>query len=217
MKSQLEEVALRLPDRVQIRLGALTNDLTRAADETAKRARDWAEHLGSRFKASSLVTRHAEWVQQPQRERGDDDRWRAESVSRPPHLIQTAAPVDFTAGVMARIAAQQAQAISTPVALTRLTVEPIRVLAGTVCISAMVTLASSCVLAILAPAQALALLGWLLGAAVFILLMLRESLGLVAGLITDSGAILMLGSLGALAIIALLRVTHGGDQIAREV
>jgi hypothetical protein len=194
----------------------LASDLTHAADETSRHARVWGEQLGARVRRSSFVTGQAGWVRETLIERQEEDLWRAESGLDAPRLIQTSAPLDFTSEVMARIAARQAPRPIVPVTLSTPAVEPVRMLAGTVCISAMIALASSCILAILAPTQALALIGWVIGAGMILLLVLREILGLATSLLASSGALLILGTLAALALMTVLRFARGEDQIIHE-
>jgi hypothetical protein len=126
--------------------------------------------------------------------------------------VHTSAPHDFTSGVMARIAAQQTPRLASTITFSGPAVEPVRMLAGTVCISAMIALASSCILAILAPSQALALIGWVIGAGMIVLLALREILGLVTSLLASSGALIILGTLVVLTLMTVLRFARSEDH-----
>lgn len=207
---------MRLPDRLPARLNMLASDLTRAVDETSRHARVWTERAGARVKRSTFVAGHADWVHETPIERRDEEIWRTESGLNMPQLAHTSAPHDFTSGVMARIAAQQAPRLASTITFSGPAVEPVRMLAGTVCISAMIALASSCILAILAPSQALALIGWVIGAGMIVLLALREILSLVTSLLASSGALFILGTLVVLTLMTVLRLARSEDHIIHE-
>jgi hypothetical protein len=194
----------------------LASDLTRTADETSRHARVWTERVGARVKRSTFFAGHADWVHDTSIERKDEELWRTEAGLNVPQLTHTSAPDDFTSGVMARIAAQQAPRLASTVTFSGPTVEPVRMLAGTVGISAMIALASSCILAILAPSQALALIGWVIGAGMIVLLALREILGIVTSLLASSGVLIILGTLAVLTLMTVLRFARSEDRVIHE-
>lgn len=205
---------MRLPDSLQTRLDALTTDLTHLADETARRARAWGESTSDRIRRSSWFEHSVQWYGDTFEERHDEHEWRMSAGLTASQVKTTTAPSNFTLSVMERIAAQQGAVA--PIPFIRLARQPAQVLVGALCMSAMLALISSCVLAILAPTQALAMLDGFISVGLIILVFLRELLGMTAHSVGGPVPLLAIGTLSLVAVAMLMRSTRGNDQYIRE-
>src|SRR5262249_36777025 len=158
-----------------------------------------------------------------QQERHEEEQWRVfvgMDAARQPGI---ATPGDFTARVMARIETLEAQSASPLSLSTSLPAQavhpafpalgPIRVVAGTIGISAMMALISSCVLAILAPAQALPLLGAALSAGVVLLTLVRAGLGLTGSGASGAALLLLLTLVPLVVLIAAGRTAWQSGRV----
>ena len=164
-----------------------------------KRPRAWGERLARRTGLHPAAWQRTDWYVESAQERREEDLWRTHFGVDDARSARMVAPDDFTARVMARIAAEQMQTASAPA--PRLAVGPMRVVAGAIGVSAILALTSSCALAILAPSQALALLGGVLSLGVLLLTVLRELFSVATSTAVGSGALLVLAALPLLGLI----------------
>src|SRR5262245_16938633 len=176
------------------------------ADTLSARAKLLATDLERRMRLPSCDQPLSGW--ETQQERREEDAWRLHvgmEHSQPPRM---AAPNDFTSRVMARIETIEAHPLP-PSALPTYAVPPISstlgpvpVVAGTIGIAAMMALISSCLLAILAPAQAVALLGAALSAGAVLLTLVRAALGVTSSAASGAGVILLLAIVPLVTLVA---------------
>jgi hypothetical protein len=188
---------VRWRTHVSLILGAMLVGLVAAVREAAATARAWLIELAL---SRSLVSRglpFAPFVREPRRE----DEWRGLSQLPPPARPALLPADTFTAAVMARIERRPAAACPWPDPRMRVR-RAIRLIAGTLGVSAAITLFSSAALALLAPAEALGLLAALLSLAVLLLALLRNVLQLAGAIATNDALMLGLGlALGAAIVV----------------
>ncbi len=179
--------------------------------------RRWAslladEHV-ARWRNDGCPTRN--WHTEVQRERREEECWRARigmGTARPQRAVT---PVDFTARVMARIETQSETL--DPMAAMMGGVLSIRALArafaGSVGLATMLALASGCLFAVLAPTQTLGFLTTLLRAGVLLVMVARAAVGLQGGELVSPTFLLLLGALPLFMLVTLGRV---GSRLARD-
>lgn len=188
---------MRWRTHITLMLGAMLAGLAAAVREAATTARAWLIELAL---SRSLVSRGlpcAPFVREPRRE----DEWRG-LPQLPAPARPALVPADtFTAAVMARIERQPAAACPWPDPRARAR-RAIRLIAGTLGVSAAITLFSSAALALLAPTEALGLLAALLSLAVLLLALLRNVLQLAGAVAANDALMLGLGlALGAAIVV----------------
>lgn len=169
------------------------------------------------------------------------DDWLAALYSAPSQSQPTAAPNDFTARVMARLAtpAEDEQSaptttasacmrypsyaaasayvlrINTPAEPSVTFATQVRIVLGTLGFSALVALVSSCVVTILAPGTVLALLGLLLGMLLAAVDALRTLLAFTLNAATQDGLLLAVSAVLGGVLLVRSRLPHAFD-IARR-
>src|SRR5262249_32234186 len=193
------------------------------ANALRTRAKSLAAELEHRTQMHTADRPLSGW--ETQQERHEEEAWRLQVGLEGPQPPRVAAPSDFTARVMARIEIIQAQPLPPAVLparvvqatlLTSPTLGPVPIVAGAIGISAMMALISSCLLAIFAPAQAVALLGAVLSAGVVLLTLVRAVLGVTSSAASGVGVILLLAVIPLVVLVATGRAAWQSDQVARE-
>jgi hypothetical protein len=175
--------------------------------------RGWGERLAQRTGLHPAAWQRTDWYVESAQERREEELWRMRVGVDAARSMRAAAPDDFTARVMARIAAEQMASAPAP----RLAVGPMRVVAGAIGVSAILALTSSCALAILAPSQALALLGGVLSLGVLLLTVLREVFSVATSTAAGSGALLVLAALPLLGLILAAGLARGDGNAVGEL
>lgn len=140
-------------------------------------------------------------------ERQEEESW-AQTYGLAPGLrAEASAPSAFTASVMARVAAQPPRSFMTTTpqqGTSRLA--GLRIAGLTLALSALIALASGCVLTLVAPSAALAAVGMLVSGAVALLDLIQRLVVLAGGAVTNDGLILGLAVVpGAVLLMRSVR------------
>lgn len=149
-------------------------------------------------------------------ERRAEERWLAEWGLTRERLAPMRAPTDLTALVMARIAADPAAALAVSHAPASLRREGLPAAAATLAVSLLLVGASVIGFVVVAPADALLILGGLLTFAASVVDLLRQALVLLATAFTSDIVILACAAVPAAALLVWYRTMRDTASLTRE-